>query len=182
MDYGNKAEQLGTSDFWRPETGNYVVTFLSEGVERMSTIYKDTPHEKTIPQVEFKIKINGNEYTWSITEAKAHTSLYGQVMLLGRYHGTLEGKAIHLIVQGDGKKRVYMIQEATELVKKAEEERKAKLEAQKNQPTSSDPFQTPAEPNKAEPKPPEAEPEKKETPAEGASATSDEIYEAFGPG
>ena len=87
-------------------------------------------------------------------------------MLLGRYNGSLEGKAIHMTVQGDGKKRVYMIQEATDLVAKAEEERKAKLEAQKATPVPETP---PAEPQ-AQSKTPEGDP-----PSEGGSAV-DKIF------
>jgi len=163
MDYGNRADTLGTSDFFKPETGNYILTFLGEGKPRMGTFNKGEPNERTVAQLEFPVKVDNQEYTWTVTEAKAFNSLYGQIMLLGRFHGSLEGKAIHMTVQGDGKKRVYMIQEATDLVKKAEDARKAKLEAQKSQPA----------PEPEKPADPPAE--KKEAPAEGSSAI-DEIF------
>ena len=47
--------------------------------------------------------------------------------LFQKTHRTLNGKTVKLIVIGAGKKRTYLILEATELVKKVEDERKAKL-------------------------------------------------------
>jgi len=134
MDYTDRADNLGTREFFKPKTGNYIVTFLGEGKPTMGTFNKGEPNERTVPQLEFRIKIDGQEYTWTVTEAKAFNSLYGQIILLGRYHGSLEGKTIHMTVQGDGKKRVYMIQEATELVAKAGEDRKNKTEQPKETP------------------------------------------------
>ena len=133
MDYTDRADTLGTSEFFKPKTGNYMVTFLGEGKPVTGTFNKGEPNERTVSQLEFRIKIEGQDYTWTVTEAKAFNSLYGQIVLLGRYHGSLEGVAIHMTVQGDGKKRVYMIQEATDLVAKAEEARKSKTKAPKEE-------------------------------------------------
>lgn len=85
---------------------------------------------------------------------------------------------VSLTVMGDGKKRTYLIQVATDLVKKAEDERKAKLATQDN--VSTQPSSPPQQ--EVEVIEEKVGGEKKEEPQSSPSTNSkqDEIFEAFG--
>ena len=53
-----------------------------------------------------------------MTKARTVNSLYRQIALLGKYHGSLVGKTITLLVKFDqqNNKREYTVQEALELI------------------------------------------------------------------
>ena len=127
-DWNQEAEAIGSSDFWKPDTGQYKVKFLDNG----------TPTEyEGKPQMEFKVEVNGEGKLWTITKAKTVNSLWGQLVLVARYHGTLENKEITLFVKFDqaNNKREYTIQEALPLI----DEWNKQQEQKKNQPKEAAP-------------------------------------------
>ena len=113
-DWNKETEILGTSNFWKPETGSHKVHFLDNG---NPTQYKD-PQGRVTDQMNFKIKVDGEQKLWTMTKAKTVNSLYGQIVLLGKYHGSLEGKEITLLVKFDhlNNKREYTVEEALPLI------------------------------------------------------------------
>lgn len=166
-DWNKEAEQLGSSNFWKPETGQYKVKFLDDGTP---STYEDKNSGRVTEQLNFKVEVNGEEKLWTVTKARTVNSLYGQVTLLGRYHGSLSSKEITLLVKYDrpNNKREYTIQEALVLI-----EEWNKKQGQKKTEVSQEQklFQTP----------PEVKPETKKEEPQGSPTTSlDEIYAGFG--
>ncbi len=119
-DWNQEAENLGGS-FWKPNSGTHKVKFLDNGTD---TIYTNPKGNET-PQKEFKIETDGEEKIWTVTKAKTVNSLWGQIVLVGRYHGTLENKEITLLVKYDeaNNKREYTIQEALPLMNQWEKKK-----------------------------------------------------------
>ena len=113
-DWNEETEQLGSGNFWKPETGNHKVRFLDDG---RPSHYRD-PQGRVTDQINFKIKVNGEEKIWTVTKARTVNSLYGQIVLMGKFHGNLEGKEITLLVKFDhfNNKREYTVQEALPLI------------------------------------------------------------------
>jgi hypothetical protein len=113
-DWNKETEQLGSSNFWKPDTGSHKVLFLDNG---RPSQYRDAQGRVT-DQVNFKIEVDEDEKIWTVTKAKTVNSLYGQIALLGRYHGSLEGKTITLLVKFDrpNNKREYTVKEALPLI------------------------------------------------------------------
>ena len=168
-DWNKEAEQLGSSNFWKPETGQYKVKFLDDGTP---STYEDKNSGRVTEQLNFKVEVNDEEKLWTVTKARTVNSLYGQITLLGRYHGNLSSKEFTLFVKYDrpNNKREYTIQEALLLIeewnKKQGQKKTEVFQEQKL-------FQTPPE---------EKLDTKKEEP-QGSPQTSsklDEIYEGFG--
>jgi len=52
-DWNKEAEQLGTTHFWKPETGQYRVKFLDEG---KPSLYEDRKSGKIAEQINFRVK------------------------------------------------------------------------------------------------------------------------------
>ena len=113
-DWNKETELLGSSNFWKPETGSHIVLFLDNG---RPSQYRDAQGRVT-DQVNFKIKVGGDEKVWTVTKARTVNSLFGQIALIGNYHGTMEGKEITLLVKFDqlNNKREYTVQEALPLI------------------------------------------------------------------
>ena len=120
-----EAGDLGTSVFWKPETGVHKVKFLDDGTPK---IYKDKNTGEENEQTNFKALVNGEEKEWTVTKARTVNSLYGQIALIGRYHGSLVGKEITLLVKFDQKnnKREYTVQEALPLIDEWNKKQKLK--------------------------------------------------------
>ena len=114
-DWNKEANALGTSNFWKPESGTYKVKFLDDG--RPAT-YKDQKTGRETEQVDFKVEMGGEEKVWTVTKARTVNSLYGQIALVGRHQGSLAEKEITLLVKYDQKnnKREYTVQEALPLI------------------------------------------------------------------
>ena len=89
------------------------------------TQYRD-PQGRVTDQLNFKISVDGEQKLWTMTKAKTVNSLYGQIVLLGNYHGSLEGKEITLLVKFDrqNNKREYTVQEALPLIDEWNTEKK----------------------------------------------------------
>ena len=114
-DWKKEAELLGSTNFWKPQTGQYSVKFLNDGTP---STYEDKNSGKVTEQLNFKIEIEDEKKEWTMTKARTVNSLYGQIALLGRYHGSLVGKTITLLVKFDqqNNKREYTVQEALDLI------------------------------------------------------------------
>jgi len=124
-DWKKEAEQLGSSNFWKPQTGQYKVKFLDDGTP---STYEDKNSGRVTEQLNFKVEIDGEEKEWTVTKARTVNSLYGQIALLGRYHGSLVEKTITLLVKFDqqNNKREYTVQEALDLITEYNQQRKPK--------------------------------------------------------
>ena len=118
MDYEKEAEKLSNgTEFLKLEAGQHKVTFLDDGEEK---IVPDTFSDKdnaTMVKIFFKVKLKDKEYTWSVVKGETETSLYGQLILVGRNFGTLVNKTLNVIVQGEGKKKKYIVMESVGLSK-----------------------------------------------------------------
>jgi hypothetical protein len=135
-DWNKEAEQLGSSNFWKPQTGQYTVKFLDDGTP---STYEDKNSGRVTEQLNFKVEIDGEEKEWTVTKARTVNSLYGQIALLGRYHGSLVEKTITLLVKFDqqNNKREYTVQEALDLITEYNQQREPKKQAKtkKEEPT-----------------------------------------------
>ena len=114
-DWNKEAEQIGSSNFWKPETGQYKVKFLNDG---QPTTFEDKRSGRITEQVDFAVEVEGREKMWTVTKARTVNSLYGQIVLLGRHHGAVSEKEFTLFVKFDkpNNKREYTIQEALPLI------------------------------------------------------------------
>jgi len=124
-DWNKEAELLGSTNFWKPQTGQYSVKFLNDGTP---STYEDKNSGKVTGQLNFKIEIEDELKEWTVTKARTVNSLYGQIALLGRYHGSLVGKTITLLVKFDqqNNKREYTVQEALNLITEYNEKKVSK--------------------------------------------------------
>jgi len=107
----NNLVSRGTSNYWKPESGQHKVKFLDEGQEHIF----EWEGEK-IPKVLFKVRVNDKEIYWDVTKGKTPNSLYGQIVLIGSKLKTLQFQEIHLVVKGQGKDTDYTILEALPLI------------------------------------------------------------------
>jgi len=145
-DWNGETENLGVSNFWKPDAGQHSVKFLNDGEP---SSYEDPKTGDKTPQTLFKIEVDGEEKDWSVTKAKTVNSLHGQIALMGKYHGNLTNKTITLLVKFDQStnKRDYTIQEAMPLMKEYNELQKKKGAEKKigaappTQPSESEPNQ-----------------------------------------
>ena len=85
--------------------------FLDNGT---SSKYEDKNSGRITEQLNFKVEVEGKEKVWTVTKARTVNSLYGQIALLGSYHGNLAGNEFTLLVKYDrpNNKREYTVQEA----------------------------------------------------------------------
>ena len=129
-DWNKETEILGSTNFWKPETGSHEVQFLDNGNPSQ---YRDSQGRVT-DQMNFKISVDGEQKLWTMTKAKTVNSLYGQIVLLGKYHGSLEGKQITLLVKYDrqNNKREYTVQEALTLIDEWNTQKKTGKSKNKN--------------------------------------------------
>lgn len=165
-DWNKEAEELGTSNFWKPETGSYQIKFLNDGEPSQ---YIDPKTKIATDQLNFRVEVRGEERDWTVTKAKTVNSLYGQIALLGRFHGTLVDKTVTLLVKFDkpNNKREYTIQEALPLM----EEWNKQQEEKKMSPAQQEKSPKPEQAGQDSPT------EKKEEPQGSPTTTLDKIYE-----
>ena len=97
MNYEKEVENMNQnqSEIWKPETGVYELVILSEPVE---TVFQ-REGEDPVPQLMLEIELNGKQYKWYVGKGKSIESAFGQLMVLGKYHKTLLGKKVEIIVQ-----------------------------------------------------------------------------------
>lgn len=129
-DWNKETELLGSTNFWKPETGSHKVHFLDDGKE---TQYRD-PHGRVTDQMNFKIRVDGEQKLWTMTRAKTVNSLFGQIALIGKYHIDLTGKDITLLVKFDqlNNKREYTVEEALPLIDEWNAQKKTGKSKNKN--------------------------------------------------
>lgn len=108
------------NEFWKPESGKYIVEFCSDGNPFTTIDYNDrnkpVTEQKIVEKVLFNIRVNDKEYSWAVTKGKGLTSLYGQIALVAMTKNSLVGSRINVIIKGDGKDRDYTIEEAINLL------------------------------------------------------------------
>jgi len=123
MDWNKEVENLRTGsdlpEFLKLKAGQHKVEFQNDGIERTQVW-----EEKEIPKVDFKVRVNGQEFTWSVTKGITVNSLYGQIALVAKNNTSLIGKTVTVIVKGSGKETSYTILEALALMEQEEKNRK----------------------------------------------------------
>jgi hypothetical protein len=136
-DWNKEAEQIGSSNFWKPETGQYKLKFLNDG---QPTTFEDKRSGRITEQVDFAAEVEGQEKIWTVTRARKVNSLYGQLVLLGRRHGAISGKELTLFVKFDksNNKREYTIQEALGLIENWDEKHANGIRQKKEPSAASD--------------------------------------------
>ena len=114
IDFDEEASNLQDDEFWTPPTGTTKVTFMDNG--RKTSVHYDEDDEPT-PKAIFKIRVEDEEgeKLWSITRGKSASSLYGQLVRVGKDRGGLVGEELTLIRNGEGKQTQYTVQEAADL-------------------------------------------------------------------
>ena len=108
------------SDWFEPRVGMYSIRIMEDGMDyTQSTKYGDKEKHR------FTILVEDKELNWGVTKAQKKTSLWGQLVLLAREWGTLEGKDITLIVKqevdGNMRRRDFTITEAINILKRENE-------------------------------------------------------------
>lgn len=80
--------------WWNQPVGSHRVKILEEG-EQYTAKYRN----QEIQKVRYVIEVNGTQYNWGVNKGKTSSSLWGQLVLLGREWGSLAGKTISLIIK-----------------------------------------------------------------------------------
>jgi len=111
-----QANELEQREWFKPKPGKHKITILSNGEE-----YTTTWEDKEIKKVRFDIENEGKKYSWGVSKGMTENSLYGQIALIGKASGNLEGKDITLVVKGTGKEVSYTVLEALPLMQIKEE-------------------------------------------------------------
>ena len=120
IDWNKEVERLAVSrEFLNLESGIHEVLFMDNGEER-EVVFDGKSRKKVF----FRVRYGGEEKTFTVTKGDTLASLFGQLSLIGRYHGTLEGRKITILVKGEGKNKDYTISEALGLAKQEIEQRR----------------------------------------------------------
>lgn len=109
----NRLEKNEQKPWFRATPGTHEMTFLSEG-----TPYEVEWEGETVQRLRFDITANGENYSLGVTEGKTTASFYGQLLLIATKVepiGKLEGKTIHLKIQGTGTNKQFIVKEAIDL-------------------------------------------------------------------
>lgn len=107
-------------EFFKPEAGSYVIKILDEPVFVQKEFIKDGKTEKQ-EQLRLQIEVNNKKFIWDVSRGLTTSSLYGQLMLVGKNWGALKGQGITLIVKRAKDKNDYSILEAVPLMATKEE-------------------------------------------------------------
>jgi len=135
MDYEKEVGKLNEGvNVWKPSTGVHDVFVMAEPEE---TVYKDEESGKETPQIKLKVRIKNEEKDWYVGKGITTRSLYGQLMVIGRHHGKLEGQNLTLNVieirsKDGGMQKSYTITEALRII----QEGNITVETVNNQPES----------------------------------------------
>lgn len=115
-EYQEQKKQANTK-WWSPEVGNHKVKLMSElGDEYKNEKFPDRP------QHNIEIEFEGNPYKFSMGKSGV-TGVYGQLIVLGKVKGKLEGLEVSIVVKKDkDNKREYTILEAIEAQQKLKDE------------------------------------------------------------
>lgn len=111
MDYQKELDRLKeSSDYWKPEVGQYKVKALSELQEAEPFVRENDGKQEVTPQAKIDIEINGKKMHWTFGIGKTPASTYGQLVEYAVKHGNvLLGSEFTVVVKSDGKKKDYTI-------------------------------------------------------------------------
>ena len=113
-DWEKEANRIGSSDWFKPESGTQKVTFLDEGDDQERK-YQDDGETEVREVCVFRVKVGGDELNWSVTKGTTDSSLWGQLVKFARDRGGLVGETVTLIRNGTGSDTQYTVQEAADL-------------------------------------------------------------------
>jgi hypothetical protein len=112
MDFKTELANLKAGgNFFKPSSGSTKIKFLDNGGDKY---LKDFGDGKEKERIDFKVEVNGEELTWSISTG-GKNSLYGQIIKLGAHLGKLEGETITLLRKGDGMETDYTVVESVSI-------------------------------------------------------------------
>ncbi len=120
LDYGAEAEQLG-GGYLKLEDGKYTILPIKEMPAPAKKEVDFNGKKKTIEQTDWHVSTRNKgdykpkDYLWSITKAQGKTTLWGQLMRLGKAWKTLAQKPFTLIVSTNNGKKQYTIVEVADL-------------------------------------------------------------------
>jgi len=125
MNYEEEAGKLnqGSATF-KPTVGVHKIILMAEP---QPDEYIDNETGKITPQIKLKVRIGDEELDWFVGVGKTTQSVYGQLMVLGKAKGKLQGETITLVVNKtknkNGEERnAYTITESVEAMKEAEKQ------------------------------------------------------------
>jgi len=124
MDYESETRTLNANaNVFKPEPGQYEIVIIGEPEKSEYVENEGTPDERRYPQIKLNIQIKQIDYCWYVAKGKTFNSLYGQLMLIGKARGKLNGEKITLLVKKSDKdnKNEYKIDEASSLIPSKEE-------------------------------------------------------------
>ena len=122
MNYEEETNKLNTgANVFKPEAGKYQIVILGEPEE---TEYVNEESGERTPQIRMGIEVNGEQKNWYVSRGKTYNSVFGQLMLIGKSKGKLNGEKITLLVKRSNKKNEYTIVEALNLMPNEKNEEK----------------------------------------------------------
>ena len=122
MDYASEFEKMQDKvDWFKPTTGMHKVKIVEIGKDYETEFTDRNTGEVTKQQKKlFIIEHDGKAKNWGITKSLSKASLYGQLMLVGKEKGKLEGQTITVFVKNNGVRNEYTIAEAYDTSKPVE--------------------------------------------------------------
>jgi hypothetical protein len=120
MNYEEECKKIDAykpKEYFKPEEGKYELIILTEPEK---TQYVEGT--EVTPQITMEIEVNKKIMTWTVPVGKTYSSLYGQLMKLGKQRKGLREAKIDLGVKGKGKDKDYTILQLLKPVEEAVEE------------------------------------------------------------
>lgn len=112
MNYETEAANLRESQWLKLEEGNHKLVILADLSDLKTETKMIRGEQKTLTQSELMVEYQGQRFKWSVTKGISPTSLWGQLVRLGKAWESLVGKEIDVIVKGTGKEKDYTITQA----------------------------------------------------------------------
>ena len=94
------------STYWKPKPGQYRVRALTE-LEEAEPFHQEGKEDR--PQVQIKLLIDAQSFTWTMAKGVSPASAYGQLCKLGAEKGRLKDLDFMVVVTNDKKKNTYTI-------------------------------------------------------------------------
>ena len=119
MDYNKLCDDLEShqNEWFKPTAGTYKCLIVEEPKSVTKTFHQGTDKEETRNMLSIKMEVEGKGLVqWDVGVTKGFSSAYGQLVLLGKKHGTLCGAPFTLMVKRSNDKNDYTIIESLPLM------------------------------------------------------------------
>lgn len=124
MEYAKEADKVEQGGDWvKLGVGIHKLTFLEEIPEPVKTKKVINGKEKENEQCDVLVDYQGQRKKWSLTKGTTLKSLWGQLMVFGKYHKSLVGKTVDVVIKQakdkNGEERKdYTVLQVAELLQK----------------------------------------------------------------